>query len=92
MNSKKNAKFKCYFHEIWLDNPEFSSWFRKDKSKTQTSCRLWLKSFYVVSRRQRSLTLYASGEKHKSRMPSDTQNMLTTFVAASEVKDSKTDD
>lgn len=25
-------------------------------------------------------------------MPSDTKNMLTTFVAASEVKDSKTDD
>ena len=92
MNSKKNAKYKCYFQEIWLDDPEFSSWLRKDKSETQAFYRLCLKSFSVASHGKTSLTLHASGEKHKSRMPSNTQSTLAPFVATSQVKDSKTDD
>ena len=92
MNSKINAKYKCYFQEIWPDDPEFSSWSRKDESETQAFCLLCLQSFSVESHGKTSLTLHASGEKHKSRMPSNTKSTLVTFVPASKAKDNKTDE
>ena len=92
MNSKINAKYKCYFQEIWPDDPKFSSWSRKDESETQAFCLLCLQSFSVESHGKTSLTLHASREKHKSRMPNNTKSTLVTFVPASKSKGNKTDD
>ena len=90
MNSKKNAKYKCYFEEIWLDDPELSSCLKKHKSETGF-LSIMPEIVFCSKSRKESVTLYASGEKHKSRMPSNTQSTLTPFAAASKAKDSKTD-
>ena len=92
MNSKINAKYKCYFQEIWPDDPKFSSWSRKDESETQAFCLLCLQSSSVESHGKTSLTLHASGEKHKSRIRSNTKSTLVTFVPARKAKDNKTDE
>ena len=77
---------------IWLGHLGFSSWLRKGKSETQAFCLLCLKSFSVANHRKTSFTLHASGEKHKSRTPSNTQNTLAPFVVASKVEDNETAD
>ena len=76
MSSKKKSKYKSKFQDSWLENEEFKVWLQKDKDDTQAYCKLCMKSFSIATHGKTSLSSHASGEKHKSRIPSVSQRTL----------------
>ena len=83
MSSKKSkqVKYKSHFQDLWLTDSEFSGWLKKDKSNTNAFCKVCMKSFSVANHGKKSLQLHAAGDKHKSRLPSDSQTKLVQLVS-----------
>ena len=84
MSSKKNkVKYKSKFQDVWLEDEEFKVWLQKEKVDTQAYCTLCKKSFSIVTHGKMSISLHASGEKHKARILSATQRTLLPFATSS---------
>lgn len=86
MFSKKKTKYKSKFQDSWLEEEEFKVWLQKRKDETQAYCKLCMKSFSISSHGRTSLTTHASGEKHKSKIPSTNQRTLMSLVKTLENK------
>ena len=83
MSSKKRkqVKYKSHFQDLWLPGSEFSGWLKKDKSNTNAFCKVCMKSLSVANHGKKSIQLHAAGDKHKSRLPSDSQTKLVQLVS-----------
>lgn len=81
MASKKKVKYKSKFQDNWLEDEEYKVWLQKDsKDETQAYCKLCMKSFSIASLGKSSISSHASGEKHKSRIPSTKQRTLVPLA------------
>ena len=75
--SNKKAKYKCHFQEVWLRQPEYMKWLKKDKNDgTLAFCNVCWKSFSVAAHGKKALVLYASREFHKSILPTSSQTTV----------------
>ena len=66
MNSKKyKVKNQRYFQEVWLNEPVFKDWLRKDsKDKTKARCVICHRTFELSSSGRSAITDHGKGKKH----------------------------
>ena len=63
MNNKKTV-----FNDLWLKEPQYSSWLGKAKDSTKASCHLCGVFFELGNMGRKALNSHAKGKKHVAKM------------------------
>ena len=75
--SNKKAKYKSHFQEVWLRQPKYTNWLKKDKNDgTLAFCNVSWKWFSVAAHGKKALVLHASRDFHKLILPTSSQTTV----------------
>ena len=71
----------CKFNELWLKDPEYSGWLKKNEKDLGTaSCTKCNSHFKIDSMGIQAVKKHAKGDKHKLKMGSKSQTCLNNFL------------
>ena len=74
----------CKFNELWLKDPKFSGWLKKNEKDLGTAtCTKCNSNFKIDSMGVQALKKHADGDKHKLKMGSKPKISLNNFFSKS---------
>ena len=69
----------CHFKDVWLEDPQFSSWISKTSNATKARCKIFMKDIDIANMGVSALKSHATGDRHNCILK-EQENKISCFL------------